>query len=58
MLNEVENVNSVLYPFDPSKQPIEFYTATAFYHLGKLDEALIHSIQSRKNCTKQSISFA
>lgn len=48
MLKELENVNSVLYPFDPSKQPIEFYRATALYRLGKLDDALIHSIKSEK----------
>ena len=48
MQKELENVNPVLYPFDPSKQPIEFYTATAFYHLGKFDQALIHSIQAEK----------
>ena len=48
MLTELENVNSLLYPLDPSKQPVEFYTATGFYHLNKLDEALIHSINSEK----------
>jgi tetratricopeptide (TPR) repeat protein len=48
MQKELENVNSLLYPFDPSKQPIEYYKATASYHLGKLNEALIHSIKSEK----------
>lgn len=48
MLSELENVNTVLYPFDATKQPIEFYTATAFYRLNKLDEALIHSIKAEK----------
>lgn len=48
MQKELEGVNPVLYPFDPSKQPTEFYTATAFYYLGKFDQALIHSIQAEK----------
>jgi O-antigen ligase len=48
MLGELENVNSIFYPFDPSKQPIEFYRAIGYYHLGKLDQALIHSIKSEK----------
>jgi O-antigen ligase len=48
MQSELEKINSVLYPFDPSKQPIEFYISTALYRLGKLDEALIHSINAEK----------
>ncbi len=48
MINELKNINTVLYPFDPSKQPIEFYRAVGFYHLNKLDEALVHSIKSEK----------
>lgn len=48
MLSELENVNTVLYPFDATKQPVEFYTASAFYHLNKLDDALFHSIISEK----------
>jgi tetratricopeptide (TPR) repeat protein len=48
LVKELENVNSVLYPFDPSKQPIEYYRATGLYRLGKLNEALIHSIKSEK----------
>jgi len=48
MSKELENVNTVLYPLDASKQPIEYYRATSLYRLGKLDEALIHSIKSEK----------
>jgi O-antigen ligase len=48
MSKELENVNAVLYPFDASKQPIEYYRATSFYRLGKLDEALVHAIKSEK----------
>ncbi|MBE0538760.1 MAG: O-antigen ligase family protein [Ignavibacterium sp.] len=48
MLTELENVNSILYPLDPSKQPVEFYRATALYRLNRLDQALIHSINSEK----------
>ena len=48
MLKEIETINYVLYPFDATKQPIEFYTAIAFYRLNKLDEALIHSFKAKK----------
>jgi tetratricopeptide (TPR) repeat protein len=48
MFKELDKINPVLYPFDPSKQPVEFYKATALYRLGKLDDALIHSINSEK----------
>ncbi len=48
MSKELENVNSVLYPFDASKQPIEYYSAISFNRLGKLDEAIIHAIKSEK----------
>jgi O-antigen ligase len=48
LVKELENVNSVLYPFDASKQPIEYYRAIGFYRLGKLDEAMTHSIKSEK----------
>ncbi|HEX7358256.1 MAG TPA: O-antigen ligase family protein [Ignavibacteriaceae bacterium] len=48
MLRELDNVNLILYPLDPSKQPVEFYRATALYRLNNLDQALIHSINSEK----------
>jgi tetratricopeptide (TPR) repeat protein len=48
MFKELEKVNPLLYPFDPSKQPIDFYRATALYRLGNLDEALLHSKKSEK----------
>lgn len=48
MVKQLESINTVLYPFDPSKQPIEFYTSTSLYHLRKLDEALVHSIKAEK----------
>ena len=48
LVKELESVNSVLYPFDASKQPIEYYRAIGFNRLGKLEEALVHSIKSEK----------
>jgi len=48
MVEEIENVNRVLYPYDPTKQPVEYYTSTGYYRLRKLDEALAHSLNAEK----------
>ena len=48
MVKEIKNVNSVLYPYDVSRQPVEYYTSMGYYRLGNLDEALVHSLKSEK----------
>ena len=48
MVMEIENVNKVLYPYDPTKQPVEYYTSMGYYRLRNLDEALTHSLNAEK----------
>lgn len=48
MVREIKNVNNVLYPYDVSRQPVEYYTSMGYYRLGKLDEALVHSLDAER----------
>ena len=48
MVKEIKNVNQILYPFDVSKQPVEYYTSMGYYRLRKYDEALVHALNSEK----------
>jgi O-antigen ligase len=48
MVLEIENVNKVLYPYDPTKQPVEYYTSIGYYRLRKLDDALTHSLDAER----------
>jgi O-antigen ligase len=48
MVKEIKNVNKVLYPYDPTKQPVEYYTSTGYYRQRKLDLALTHSLKAEK----------
>jgi len=48
MVRELENVNKVLYPYDPTKQPVEYYTSMGNYRQKKLDLALTHSLKAEK----------
>jgi len=48
MVKEIKNVNQLLYPYDVSKQPVEYYTSIAYYRLKKYDEALVHALNSEK----------
>lgn len=48
MVKEIKNVNQVLYPYDVSKQPVEYYTSMGYYRLRKYDEALVHALNSEK----------
>jgi O-antigen ligase len=48
MVKEIENVNKVLYPYDPTKQPVEYYTSMGYYRLRKYDKALIHALEAEK----------
>ena len=40
MLQKLENVSRILYPFDASKQPIDYYRGIANYYLGNFKKAL------------------
>ncbi len=48
MVKEIQNVNKILYPYDVSKQPVEYYTSMGYYRLRKYDEALAHALNSEK----------
>jgi O-antigen ligase len=48
MVKEIKNVNQILYPYDVSKQPVEYYTSLGYYRLRKYDEALAHALNSEK----------
>jgi O-antigen ligase len=48
MVNQLKNVNNILYPYDVTRQPVEYYTSIGYYRLRKLDEALIHSLNAEK----------
>ena len=48
MVKEIKTVNNVLYPYDVSRQPIEYYTSMGYYQLRNLDEALVHSLDAEK----------
>jgi O-antigen ligase len=48
MVKEIKNVNQILYPYDVSKQPVEYYASMGYYRLRKYDEALIHALNSEK----------
>ncbi len=40
MLQKLEDVSQVFYPFDPSKQPVDYYRGLANYRLHRLPQAL------------------
>ena len=40
MLQKLENVSSILYPLDPSKQPVDYYRGIANYYLSNYKAAL------------------
>lgn len=46
MVIEIENVNKVLYPYDPTKQPVDYYTSMGYYRQRKLDMALTSSLKA------------
>ena len=48
MVKELATVSNVLYPYDVSKQPVEYYTSMGYYRLRKYDEALFHALNSEK----------
>jgi O-antigen ligase len=48
MVKELENVSNILYPYDVTKQPVEYYSSMGYYRLRKLDEALTHSLNAEK----------
>lgn len=48
MVIEIENVNKVLYPYDPTKQPVDYYTSMGFYRQRKLDLALTYSLKAER----------
>jgi tetratricopeptide (TPR) repeat protein len=48
MVKEIKKVNQILYPYDVSKQPVEYYTSMGYYRLRKYDEALVHALNAEK----------
>lgn len=48
MVKELKYVNRVLYPYDVTKQPVEYYTSIGYYRLRKLDEALTYSLNAER----------
>ena len=48
MVKELAKVSNVLYPYDVTKQPVEYYSSMGYYRLRKYDEALFHALNSEK----------
>jgi O-antigen ligase len=48
MVKQLEDVNKVLFPYDVTKQPVEYYTSMGYYRLRKYEEALVHALNSEK----------
>ena len=48
MLQKLENVSSILYPLDPSKQPVDYYRGIANYYLSNYKAALNNFLLARK----------
>lgn len=46
MLQKLEDVSEILYPFDASKQPVDYYRAIANYYLGRYSEALNNNLSA------------
>jgi len=45
---QLDKVSDVFYPFDASKQPIEYYRGIANYSIGKYSEALNNNLAAQK----------
>ncbi len=45
---ELEKISNILYPFDPSKQPVDYYRSIANYYLGNFNKALAHNLTAQK----------
>ncbi len=48
MLQKLDDVSQVFYPFDPSKQPVDYYRGLANYHLHNLPEALKKNLNAQE----------
>ena len=46
MLQKLEDVSTILYPLDPSKQPVDYYRGIANYYLGRHSEALKNNLSA------------
>jgi O-antigen ligase len=47
MKNKLENVSEILYPFDASKQPVDYYRGIANYYLRDYEEALNNTLNAK-----------
>ena len=48
MVKQLEKVSNVLYPYDVTKQPVEYYTSMGYYRLRNIDLALVHSLNAER----------
>lgn len=48
MLDKLDEVSALLYPYDPSKQPIDYYRGIARYYLGSYSENLSSILRANK----------
>ena len=48
MVKELATVSNVLYPYDVTKQPVEYYTSMGYYRLRNFDEALTHTLNAER----------
>jgi O-antigen ligase len=48
MQRKLDEVSILLYPFDPSKQPVDYYRAIANYHLKNFPEALKYDMDAKE----------
>ncbi len=48
MLQKLENVSQIFYPFDPTKQPVDYYRGLANYRLHRLPQALEKNLNAKE----------
>ena len=48
MYERLQNISEVLYPFDTSKQPIDYYRGIVNSYLGRYSEALLNNLSGQE----------
>lgn len=48
MFERLEKISGILYPFDASKQPVDYYRAIATLYLGRYEESLKNNFSAQK----------
>jgi len=48
MIEKLNNVSQTFYPYDASKQPVDYYRGIAEYHLNRYDETLKYDLNAHE----------